>query len=114
MNMTNFWSGVVAFLVQSGWNLLAAAAIIGGAFLLSWLLRVLIRHVVRQIVSGVKRKQNGDDTQAIAASPLAAVRVVQRTRTLGTVLSNIINVSVAIVAAILVIDKIAPNVIGSL
>src|ERR1700694_2318709 len=107
MNMTNFWSGVGAFLVQSGWNLLAAAAIIGRAVLLSLLLRVL----VRQIGSGVKRKQNGDDTQAIAASPLAAVRVVQRTRTLGTVLSNIINVSVAVVAAILVIDRLAPNVI---
>jgi small conductance mechanosensitive channel len=114
MNMTNFWLGVGGFLVQSGWTLLAVAAIIGGAFLLSWILRVLIRHVVRQIVSGVKKKQNGDDTQAIAASPLAAVRVVQRTRTLGTVLSNIVNVAVAVVAIILVIDKLAPNVIGSL
>ncbi|MEY2457798.1 MAG: moderate conductance mechanosensitive channel, partial [Acidimicrobiaceae bacterium] len=112
--MTNFWLGVGGFLVQSGWTLLAVAAIIGGAFLLSWILRVLIRHVVRQIVSGVKKKQNGDDTQAIAASPLAAVRVVQRTRTLGTVLSNIVNVAVAVVAIILVINRIDSSVLGSL
>jgi small conductance mechanosensitive channel len=102
------------FLVDSGWTLLAVAAYIGGAFLLSWILRVLIRHVVRQIVSGVKKKQNGDDTQAIAASPLAAVRVVQRTRTLGTVLSNIVNVAVGVVAVILVINRIDNTVLGSL
>jgi small-conductance mechanosensitive channel len=114
MKTTDFWSGVGTFLIQSGWTLLAVAAYIGGAFLLSWILRVLIRHVVGQIVSGVKKKQNGDDTQAIAASPLAAVRVVQRTRTLGTVLSNIVNVAVAVVAVILVINRIDDTVLGSL
>ena len=59
---------------------------------------------MRQIVTGVKKTQNVTDTQALVASPLAAVRVVQRTRTLGTVLSNIVNVTIGIIAIILVIN----------
>lgn len=111
---SNFWTDLGAWAVASGWLLLQVAAIILGAFLLSWILRVVIRRVVRQIVSGVKKNQNVTDTQALVASPLAAVRVVQRTRTLGTVLTNIVNVTIGIIAIILVIDKLAPNTLGSL
>jgi small-conductance mechanosensitive channel len=111
---SNFWTDLGNWAIESGWLLARVAAIIVGAFLLSWILRVVIRRVVRQIVSGVKKNQNVTDTQALVASPLAAVRVVQRTRTLGTVLTNIVNVTIGIVAIILVIDQIAPNALGSL
>ncbi|MFF1632878.1 mechanosensitive ion channel family protein [Leifsonia sp. NPDC058248] len=111
---TNFWTNLGEWAVESGWLLARIAAIIVGAFVLSWILRVVIRHVVRQIVSGVKKNQNVADTQALVASPLAAVRVVQRTRTLGTVLTNIVNVTIGIVAIILVINQIAPNALASL
>ncbi|MFF1573820.1 mechanosensitive ion channel family protein [Leifsonia sp. NPDC058292] len=111
---TNFWTDFGIWAVESGWLLVRVAAIIVGAFVLSWILRVVIRRVVRQIVSGVKKNQNVADTQALTVSPLAAVRVVQRTRTLGTVLSNIVNVTIGIIAIILVINQLAPNVIGSL
>jgi small-conductance mechanosensitive channel len=50
----------------------------------------------------------------LIASPLAAVRVVQRTRTLGTVLTNIVNVTVVVVTLLLIITTIDPNIIGSL
>jgi small-conductance mechanosensitive channel len=79
----------------------------------AWLLRLIIRQVVSRIVNGVKKTQNVQDTQALVASPLAAVRVVQRTRTLGTVLSNIVNVVIAIIAIILVVNTINPSIIGS-
>ncbi|MBW8871125.1 MAG: mechanosensitive ion channel protein MscS, partial [Leifsonia sp.] len=88
----DFWTAIGSWAVQAGWNLVSAACIIGGAFLLSWILRVVIRKVVSRIVNGVKKGQNVSDTQALVASPLAAVRVVQRTRTLGSVLMNIVNV----------------------
>jgi small conductance mechanosensitive channel len=109
----SFWADVGAWAVAAGWNIVSAVCIIGGAFLLSWILRVVIRHVVARIVSGVKKGQNVSDTQALMASPLAAVRVVQRTRTLGSVLSNIVNVTIGIIALILILNIFASNVLGS-
>ncbi|MCI0155324.1 mechanosensitive ion channel family protein [Leifsonia shinshuensis] len=109
----NFWTEVGVWLTSAGWNLLHAALIVVGAFVLSWILRVLIRRVVRQIVSGVKKGQSVTDTQALVASPLAAVRVVQRTRTLGSVLSNIVNVTIGIITIILVIQVFAPDALTS-
>lgn len=109
----NFWTEVGVWLTSAGWNLLHAALLVAGAFVLSWILRVLIRRVVRQIVSGVKKGQNVTDTQALVASPLAAVRVVQRTRTLGSVLSNIVNVTIGIITIILVIQVFAPGALTS-
>ncbi|GAB3577387.1 hypothetical protein GCM10027406_11710 [Leifsonia lichenia] len=109
----DFWTNIGTWAVESGWVLLRVAAIIVGAFVLSWILRVVIRRVVRQIVTGVKKNQNVTDTQALPASPLAAVRVVQRTRTLGSVLSNIVNVTIGIIAIVLVIGELAPNALTS-
>lgn len=109
----NFWTDFGAWAVASGWTLLNVASIIVGAFLLSWILRLVIRRVVRQIVTGVKKNQNVTDTQAISASPLAAVRVVQRTRTLGSVLSNIVNVTIGIIAIVMVIGVLVPNALTS-
>ncbi|WP_409350032.1 mechanosensitive ion channel family protein [Rathayibacter soli] len=91
----------------------AIIVIIVLAFVAAWILRLVIRHTVRRIVNGVKKNQHVEDTQALLASPLAAVRVVQRTRTLGTVLSNIVNVVIAIIAIILVVNTINKDIIGS-
>lgn len=109
----NFWADVAAWATAAGWQLLQAACTIVGAFLLSWILRVVIRRVVKQIVTGVKKGQSVTDTQALVASPLAAVRVVQRTRTLGSVLSNIVNVTIGIVTIILVVQIFAPDALTS-
>lgn len=76
-------------------------------------LHFVIRRVVRSIVSGVKKKQGVEDTQALAASPLAAVRVVQRTRALGSVLSSGVTTVVVIVALLLVITTISPDAAGA-
>ncbi|MEN0085596.1 MAG: mechanosensitive ion channel family protein [Leifsonia sp.] len=110
----NFWTDLGSWAAEAGWNILSAACIVGGAFLLSWILRVVIRKVVARIVSGVKKGQNVSDTQALVASPLAAVRLVQRTRTLGSVLTNIVNVTIGIIAIILILNVFATNVLGSL
>ena len=111
---SDFWTVLGIHLASWGWTLAQVAAIIVGAFLVAWILRIIIRRIVRQIVNGVKKTQKVDDTRALVASPLAAVRVVQRTRTLGTVLSNIVNVVIGIIALVLVIDRLAPTAIGSL
>lgn len=107
-------SGVLPVLSQVGFTLLQIVGIIVGGYLLSWILRILIRRVVRRIVAGAKNRANVDDTQAIERSPLAAVRVVQRTRTLGSILQNIVNITIVIVAFFLIIAAINDQALGSL
>ncbi|GAA3904139.1 mechanosensitive ion channel family protein [Microbacterium invictum] len=107
------WGWWLEIVTVTGWKLLAIAGIIVGAFLLSWVLRLVIRRVVSRIVSGAKTKANVDDTQALERSPLAAIRVVQRTRTLGSILQNIVNVTIVIIALLLVVNVIDASVLGS-
>jgi small-conductance mechanosensitive channel len=113
MDWNAFWTGFNAFMVVWG-KPINIVIIIALAFAIRALLIFVIKRVVQQVVSGVKKKQNVQDTQALIASPLAAVRVVQRTRTLGTVLTNIVNVTVVVVTLLLIITTIDPNIIGSL
>jgi small-conductance mechanosensitive channel len=54
-----------------------------------------------------------DDTQSLPASPVTAVRVVQRTRTLGSILNNIISIFLVIVGLVLIVNIIDENLIGS-
>lgn len=109
-----FWKDVGAFFVAAGWKLLTIAAIIVGALILGWILTGVIRRVVNRIVTGAKSKAKAEDTQAIERSPLASVRLVQRTRTLGSILHNIVNVTIVVIALLLIINVIAPSALGSL
>lgn len=109
----DFWQKVLTWLGEAGMNLLTCALIIVGAVLASWVLRLVIRRVVDRIVSGAKTKANVDDTQALERSPLAAMRLVQRTRTLGSILQNIVNVTLVIIAVLLIVNVLAPGVVGS-
>lgn len=110
MNWDTFWATADYI-----WNLtiVQVAVIIVFAFVARWVLLFVIRRVVTQIVSGVKKGQNVDDTQSLNVSPVTAVRVVQRTRTLGSVLTNIVNVLVVIVAILLIVTEINPGILGS-
>ncbi|KQZ84391.1 mechanosensitive ion channel protein MscS [Microbacterium sp. Root166] len=108
------WEEVLRVLTQVGWNVLSVAGIIIGAFIVVWILRIVIRRVVARIVNGAKSKANVVDTQALDRSPLASVRLVQRTRTLGSILQNIVGVSVVVVALMLIVYVLAPNALGSL
>jgi small-conductance mechanosensitive channel len=87
-------------------------AIVVVAVLLRVALHFMIRRVVDQVVNGIKRKQNVDDTQALIASPLQAVRVVQRTRTLGSVLNNLVTVLIAGIALVLVLGELNFDVVA--
>lgn len=109
-----FWALVGAFFVEAGGNLIEMTVIIAAALLLAWILKLVIRRLVRRIVSGAKEKANVDDTQAIERSPLAAVRVVQRTRTLGSILQNVINITISVIALMLIVGVFAPDALSSL
>ncbi len=114
---TGFFADIAAFWAEN-WGvvvgkLVAVVVIVAIALLIRWLLHFVIERVVRRIVSGVKKKQEVTDTQALQASPLAAVRLVQRTRTLGSVLTNIVNVTLFIVVVLMIVQTLAPDVLGS-
>jgi small-conductance mechanosensitive channel len=83
------------------------------AIVLRIILKFVIDRVVRRIVNGVKKRQNVEDTQGLIASPLTAVRIVQRTRTLGSVFNNVVSAVIVIVTVLLVITTLAPNITGA-
>ena len=107
------WHEVGRIAGDVGLKALGIAGIILGAVIVAWLLRIVIRRVVKRIVAGAKSKANVDDTRAIDASPLAQVRLVQRTRTLGTILQNIVNVTLVIIAVFLCVQLINDTILGS-
>lgn len=106
------WAHIKAFLTLYE-KPLTVLAIIVIAILLRLVLIFAITRIVGRIVSGVKKRQGAQDTQALLASPLTAVRLVQRTRTLGSVLNNIVSALVIIVSVLLVINTLAPGVTGA-
>jgi small conductance mechanosensitive channel len=109
-----FWAPIGQFFAEAGWNTIRVLGIVLGALIIGWILKLVIRRVVSRIVNGAKSKANVDDTQALERSPLAAIRLVQRTRTLGTILQNIVNVSIVIVSLLLIVNVLAPNALASL
>jgi len=112
MDWATFWAGFVEFLKFFAIPL-QVAAIIVGAVILRWILLKVIKRVVNQVVTGVKRKHQVDDTRELAASPLAAVRVVQRTRSLGSVFGNAVTGVIVVVGVLSVIYVVFPNVTGA-
>lgn len=105
--------GFLRFLVDAGWNILWVAVTVVVALAASWLMRRLIARVVDRIVTGAKSRAAAEDTRAIDMSPLARVRIVQRTRTLGSILTNIVNVAIVIVAVLTIVSIINQGVLGS-
>ncbi|GAA4156479.1 mechanosensitive ion channel [Gryllotalpicola daejeonensis] len=114
---TDFWAGLTDFfhtpLGTVLWRFGSAVLIAICAIIATWILRIAIRHIVHRIVSTVKKAQGVETTQALQVSPIATVRVVQRTRTLGSVLTNIANVVVAVIALLLILHVLAPDVLAS-
>jgi len=114
MTWNSFWTVIAGFFSTSPWGkLLSVVVIIVVTLLLRWVLHFVLRYVVNRIVNGVKKKQGAEDTQALMVSPLAAVRLVQRTRTLGSVLGNILSILLFIVAVLLIVNTIDATILGS-
>lgn len=108
------WDRFLAGLAGFGWITLQVAIIIVSALILAFILRVVIRRVVQRIVNSAKSKANVEDTQALERSPLADMRLIQRTRTLGSILHNIVNVIVVVIALLLILGTVSPSLLSSL
>jgi small conductance mechanosensitive channel len=109
-----FWADIGEEAMRIGFRALNVLVVIVVSVLVAWALRFVIRRVVGRVVNGAKNAANVDDTQALERSPLAAVRLVQRTRTLGSILQNIVNVAIVIVALVLITGIVAPDILASL
>ncbi len=91
---------------QNWHTLIRIVLLLLGTVVLRSLLLLSVKRVVKGIVSGVKSKAGKTDTAAIDVSPLAKERVVQRARTMGSVLSNFITWGLAIVAVTMVLSEL--------
>ena len=111
--MEAFWAVVVDF--YTGWFGIPAkiATIIVVAALVRLALQIVIRRVVNRVISGVKKRQNVEDTAALQASPIAAMRIVQRTRAFGGVLSSTVTTVVVLVSLVLIVSAIDPAATGA-
>ncbi|UWF78651.1 MULTISPECIES: mechanosensitive ion channel family protein [Microbacterium] len=109
-----WWGAVLAGLVEIGMKALGVLAIIVACVLVALILRGVIHRIVKRIVDSAKSKAAVDDTQALERSPLADMRLVQRTRTLGSILQNIVNVMLVVIAIVLIVNHLSPSLLGSL
>ena len=93
--------------VYSEWGLaIRIGLIVVGIILLRWLLLVMIRRIVTTVTQGVKKREGAADTKALDASPLARARIVQRARTIGLVLSNLLTAGLTISALIAILSEL--------
>jgi small conductance mechanosensitive channel len=72
--------------------------------------RFLIKRIVAEVVRGVKKTHKVDDTTELSSSPVAAMRSVQRARTLGSVLNNTATWIIASTVLILVLSELGFSV----
>lgn len=104
--MSNFVANFIQF-----WNeyrsIIHVVLIIVGALVGRAVLLASVKRIVRGVVTGVKGK-NADNEE----SPLEKARVVQRTRTIGSVLGNFITWGISLVAVIMVLSEVGVAVGG--
>lgn len=103
------WASVGATIAAfyEAWRVpLRIAGVVVGTLLLRGILLFSIKRVVDRVVSGVKKAQNVEHTVELTASPLMAVRVVQRTRTIGSVLNNLVTWVLVSIAIVLILGEL--------
>ena len=106
----DFWDGVGVFLAGPWGTPVRVLLILVVAFLIRVILQLVIRRVVNRVVNGAARLQ---DRERERDSPVAAVRIVQRTKALGGVLSSAVTTLIVIVTIVLIIANISPAASGA-
>ncbi len=110
---SSFWDAIGAFFAE--WHpLIDIVVIVIAAFIIRWLILVILRRAIDRVVSGVKKTHNVEETQELASAPLRAARIVQRTRTLGTVINSVLTVVVFGSAFVLILTVMNVPVLGIL
>jgi small conductance mechanosensitive channel len=96
--------------LQSFWNqwhvLIRIGAIIIGSILIRWILMFFVARVVRSVESGIAIRNKVVDHIANELSPIARARVVQRTKTMASVLNNFITWTILGFALTMVLSEL--------
>jgi small conductance mechanosensitive channel len=96
--MQNFMAWWPEFWQQ--WHtLIRIVLILIGTVLVRWILLVSVSRVVKGIEAGTRGKFAETDKRSASQSPVAKARVIQRARTLASVMSNLITWSLVLFAA---------------
>ena len=96
----NWWDSVlsaIATFVDWG-TVLSIVGVLVATVIVRRVLIAILRRTVTRIVSGAKNKSHIEETSQILVSPLAQARVIQRTRTVGSVLENFITWTLVFIA----------------
>lgn len=107
--MAAFWETMAHWWVEYG-IAIRLLLIVLGAVLARWILMFVLRRTVNRVVSGVKKSHDVELTAELSQSPKLAARMVQRTRTLGTVGGNLITWVVVLTALVMVLDQLGVSV----
>lgn len=99
MNIFEATSNWLALIWQDWSTLIRIGLILIGAIILRALLLVSVKKVVKGIVSGAKNKSASSDA-------LAQARLVQRARTMGSVLGNLITWTVYTIAITMILSEL--------
>lgn len=99
-----WWAAIVEFFAGNE-TLTRIVLIIVVGILAGIAVRVAIRRVVHEVVTGVKKAHGVADTQALETSPVEAMRQVQRTRTLGSVLNQFAGWTIGIIVVLMVLGE---------
>lgn len=110
MDETTTWVSDLGQWLSSDSPLATALLIVVGGVITGLVLRIAIRRVVHQVVRGVKKAHGVDDTQALETSPVEAMRQVQRTRTLGSVLNNFAGWAIGIIVVLMVLSEVGLSI----
>jgi small-conductance mechanosensitive channel len=99
MNIIEATSNWLALIWQDWSTLIRIGLILIGAIILRALLLVSVKKVVKGIVSGAKNK-------SASSGALAQARLVQRARTMGSVLGNLITWTVYTIAITMILSEL--------
>lgn len=92
--------------VSDNQTAIRVVAIVVIAVIARYALQAAGSRIIGQVVSGVKRAADVTETKQLRDTVHAQARIVQRTRTLGSVLGSLTNWALGIVATILVLGEL--------
>ncbi len=92
--------------VWNDWHtLIRIVLIVVGSLVARWILLASVKRVVNSLVSGIKAKKQVRRPLDLA-SPINQERVVQRTRTMGSVMRNFITWSLAVITVSMILSEL--------
>lgn len=107
--MDSWWEGLAGTFEQYTLLFRILGVLLAG-LIANIVTRFLMKRIVAEVVRGVKKTHKVDDTTELSSSPVAAMRSVQRARTLGSVLNNTATWIIASTVLILVLSELGFSV----